>query len=40
MMCRTQGLKKQQTMKKRSEIGGPDILNKLYVRANDAKKLD
>ena len=40
MTCRTQGLKKQHNMKKRSETGRPDILNKLYIRPNDAKKLD
>ena len=24
----------------REKIGGPEILDKIYIRANDAKKLD
>ena len=39
-MCRTQGVKKQHTMKKKSEKGGHDILNKINIRVKEAKTLD
>ena len=40
LTCCTQGLKKQQTMKKWSQKGDNDKQNKIYIGAKGSKRLD